>query len=105
MAYLGQKNIAHRDLKPENILLEENEGADSLIKVINFGNAIYCKPPKKIKGVVGTPLYMAPEVNAGLYDFKCDVWSCGVILHILITERPPFDGSDDFDILVKASKY
>ncbi len=39
----------------------------------------------------GTPYYMAPEVIRGLYTNKCDVWSVGVILHILIISIPPFD--------------
>jgi calcium-dependent protein kinase len=47
----------------------------------------------KLTDVVGTPYYMAPEVIAGSYDEKCDVWSCGIILYILLCGSPPFNGN------------
>jgi calcium-dependent protein kinase len=47
----------------------------------------------------GTPYYIAPEILAGDYNQQCDVWSCGVILFILLCGKPPFDGDSDEDIL------
>lgn len=45
--------------------------------------------------LVGTPMYIAPEVINGKYDFKCDVWSAGIILHLLLTGQAPFNGNDE----------
>jgi calcium-dependent protein kinase len=103
VAYLHQKNIVHRDLKPENILLEER-GDIMNIKLIDFGTAIQVEPNKPIKESIGTAYYIAPEVLSGNYNYKCDLWSCGVIIFILLGGYPPFDGQNDDEILSKVKK-
>ena len=49
--------------------------------------------------------YIAPEVIAGRYDHRCDVWSLGVILYILVTGCPPFFGDEDKEILKEIAKF
>lgn len=52
----------------------------------------------------GTAYYIAPEVLLGRYTEKCDLWSIGVILYIMLSGKPPFGGRTDKDILAKVAK-
>ena len=107
--YLHSKNIVHRDLKPENILLEnKNDKLNFFIKLIDFGTADYFDKSKKLMTLnVGTSYYIAPEVLKKSYDNKCDIWSCGVILFILLTGYPPFNGINESEIMktIISGKY
>ena len=113
IAYLHTNNIVHRDLKLENILITEIETNKKTndryfwIKIIDFGTAKFFDKNKKEKSVVGSSYYIAPEVLKKSYNEKCDTWSIGVILYMLIVGRAPFDGSDDEEIInnIKKGKY
>ena len=59
---------------------------------------------KKMQHTFGTPYYIAPEVLAGDYNEKCDVWSCGVIMYVLLSGKTPFDGANDAEVLQNVMK-
>ena len=88
--YLHSLNIVHRDLKPENIMIIDKK--QLTLKIIDFGGGKILKPGVLEKEIVGTPYYIAPEVLKRSYNEKCDIWSCGVILFILLGGYPPFNG-------------
>lgn len=79
--------VAHHDVKPDNVLF----GAGGDLKLADFGSAEWFGDGRRMSGVVGTPYYVAPEVLMGReYGEKVDVWSCGVILYIMLSGTPPF---------------
>lgn len=98
LSHIHANDIAHKDLKPENILLEKKKDINS-IKLIDFGTAQKFERKKKMTAVIGTPYYVAPEVLKGSYDEKCDIWGLGVIMFILLSGTPPFNGEDDNEIM------
>jgi calcium-dependent protein kinase len=104
--YCHKNNIVHRDLKPENVLLEANKDFDQ-IKIIDFGTSLQFDPSKFLDEKLGTPYYIAPEVLNKKYNEKCDIWSCGVILFIILSGVPPFNGANDQEIMknVKIGKF
>lgn len=99
--YLHGRGVAHRDLKPENVMLDESEN----VKLVDFGTSREFLPGERMKGCHGTPYFIAPEVLAGDYSEKCDIWSAGVVLHVLLTGVPPFSGKTEEEVLaaVKAA--
>lgn len=108
LAYMAENRIMHRDLKPDNMILKEkNKLENCTLKLVDFGLATHCDVPEYLFKRCGTPGFVAPEVinapsNENIhYDPKCDVFSAGVILYILITERSPFDGKSFKEILQK----
>ncbi len=107
IVYCHERSIVHRDLKPENILLDSTVPGKLQVKVIDFGTAQFFDPSSKLKSMTGTAYYIAPEVILKNYNEKCDVWSCGVILYILLSGTPPFNGKTDEEIIraVKKTKY
>jgi calcium-dependent protein kinase len=101
--YCHSNKIVHRDLKPENLLLATQD-ENSPIKVIDFGMSRIFNDKQAMFDKVGTAYYISPEVLDGFYDEKCDIWSAGVILYILLCGYPPFNGNDDDEIFESIKK-
>ncbi|XP_051133640.1 CBL-interacting serine/threonine-protein kinase 12-like [Andrographis paniculata] len=91
VAFCHARGVYHRDLKPENILLDD----DGNLKVSDFGLSAISEQIKQdglFHTLCGTPAYVAPEVLArkGYDAAKVDIWSCGVILFVLMAGYLPF---------------
>lgn len=81
-------------------MLEQNKDFDQ-IKIIDFGTSLVYDEGKSLDEKLGTPYYIAPEVLNKKYNEKCDIWSCGVILYIILSGQPPFNGQSDQEIMKK----
>ena len=104
--YCHNMNIIHRDLKPENILIVNRHKNNYYpnIKICDFGMAKIADKNKLENKLVGTVHYVAPEVIQKKYNEKCDLWSCGVIMYVLLSRKPPFAGENTDEIIEKIKK-
>ncbi|CBX92171.1 hypothetical protein IAQ61_000351 [Plenodomus lingam] len=102
VSYMHSKGVAHRDIKPENVLLS----AEGDLKLSDFGLAALFKKDGQLRlcnTVCGSPPYIAPEIVSGRRSKRadvldvgyaaniCDVWSCGVVLFVLLVGNTPWD--------------
>ncbi|CAN0889429.1 CBL-interacting serine/threonine-protein kinase 9 [Linum grandiflorum] len=93
--FCHSRGVYHRDLKPENLLLDSY----GVLKVSDFGLSAFA-PQLRGDGLLhtacGTPNYVAPEVlkDKGYDGSASDIWSCGVILFVLMAGYLPFDESN-----------
>merc|ERR1712156_479922 len=110
LQFLHKKGIAHRDLKPENVLCE-CEDQLCPVKICDFDLGSGIKFNSQFSSPISTPAlltpvgsaeFMAPEVVEAFmddterdlaYDKKCDLWSLGIIMYILLCGYPPFSGN------------
>uniref|UniRef100_A0A0V0IDX4 Putative CBL-interacting protein kinase 18-like n=1 Tax=Solanum chacoense TaxID=4108 RepID=A0A0V0IDX4_SOLCH len=93
--FCHSRDVYHRDLKPENLLLDENGN----LKVSDFGLSALAESKRQdglLHTTCGTPAYVAPEVisRKGYKGVKADIWSCGVILFVLLAGYLPFYDSN-----------
>ena len=86
--YLHKLNITHRDIKPENLLIKGR------IKIVDFG--LSNTYSELLKTACGSPCYAAPEMISGKQynGLKADLWSCGVVLFVMMCGYLPFEDSN-----------
>jgi calcium-dependent protein kinase len=97
LSYLHSNQVVHRDIKPENLLITNGSNYNDLnVKIIDF-NIATLKQKNKLNLVTGTTDYMAPEVFRGVYDEKCDIWSSGVILYVMVSGTFPFASANEVE--------
>jgi len=110
LQFLHKKGIAHRDLKPENVLCEYEDQLCP-VKLCDFDLGSGIKFNSQLTSPISTPAlltpvgsaeFMAPEVVEAFmddserdlaYDKRCDLWSLGIIMYILLCGYPPFSGN------------
>lgn len=103
--FCHSRGVYHRDIKPENLLLDENEN----LKVTDFGLSALAESKHQdglLHTTCGTPAYVAPEVisRKGYDGANADIWSCGVVLYVLLAGYLPFHDSNLMEMYRKIGK-
>ena len=97
--YMHSAGILHRDIKPANILLDDNGS----VYLADFGIASYTDESaiERNGRVMGTPIYMSPELCYGHASISSDVYALGVLLYQMLTGQAPFEGTDSWVVCMR----
>lgn len=115
LIYIHTLGIMHRDIKPENILFRKFKKSgkflseDERVCIADFGLATFLNEQNNIFEKCGTPGYVAPEIldlkENEICDVSCDVYSLGIIFHLMLLKTCPFDGKTVKEILKKNKNH
>lgn len=95
LAHLHSKGFVHRDVKLENVLVRCLE-RDIQVALGDFGYVNFANGARVLRSLVGTPVYVAPEIIKNeLYGAPVDMYAMGVLLYRMLSSRYPFDAGDD----------
>ncbi len=108
LEYAHNRGIFHRDLKPNNIMLSDEGTSSPIAKIVDFGIAKSEDEDSKSAfstsvqhGLLGSPLYMAPEIARGKpADRRSDIYSLGCLFFFTLTGQPPFRGDTINDTIL-----
>jgi len=102
LAHAHAHGVIHRDIKPANLMFS----GDGSLKILDFGIAKIAGEKLTRTGLVlGTLAYMSPEQAAGgVLDHRTDLWALGVVLHEMLTGRPPFSAAS-IELLFRAVRF
>lgn len=104
LSFCHSRVFAHRDIKCENIMFVGPE-LNSPCKLIDFGFASRFAPQKGFNELLGSPLYMPPQIITGnAYNEKCDIWSLGIVLHYILTGKFPYKATNFKDLQAEISQ-
>jgi serine/threonine-protein kinase len=100
LAEAHKLGVVHRDLKPHNIMIDK----EGNVRIMDFGIArsVDAEGITDAKVAIGTPKYMSPEqVEGEAVDQRSDLYSLGIVLYEMVTERTPFEGDTALSIALK----
>ena len=86
------------------MLFKFSDLSDMTVKLCDFGFAVDYSDRDQLSKLVGSPYYIAPEVLSESYDFRCDLWSVGILLYYMLSHSFPFKGTNSEEIFHSIKK-